>query len=314
MNTLGAIEALADVPGPVALAIGVFDGVHLGHQEVIRSAQEHARQHSGTAVVMTFDPHPMSVLAPGSNPPRLCSLAHQKRILIDLGVSHLLVCPFTREFSEVEAGAFVDRLISAASPLGCVSVGYGWRFGRGGEGNVSLLMERGQQDGFAVYGVPVISLDGETISSTRIRKAVSEGRFADVQRLLGRPYTVLGQVMRGKQLGRTIGFPTANIETQDGLVPPNGVYAVQAHADGRWRDGVANLGTRPTVADGDPELRLEVHLFDFEGDLYGTDMDVCFVEKLREEKAFGGLDALKAQIVRDAEAAKQVLTQKRLFV
>ena len=314
MKTLNSIQELAEVPGPVALAIGVFDGVHPGHQEVIRAAQEHAHQHQGTAVVMTFEPHPMSVLAPGSTPPRLCSLDHQKKLLEGIGVTHLLICPFTADFAETDASVFLDRLIGAASPLGCISVGYGWRFGRHGAGDVKMLMERGQEDGFAVYGVPVLTLDGETISSTRIREAVREGRFADANRLLGRPYSVLGMVSRGQQLGRTIGFPTANVETEDGLVPPNGVYAVQAFAEGRWRDAVANLGTRPTVSDGEPSLRLEVHLFDFQGDLYGCEMEVCFIRKLRDEQRFDGLDELKAQISRDSEKAKAVLAAERSVV
>lgn len=313
MKTLNSLEELAQVPGPLALAIGVFDGVHPGHQEVIRAAQEHAHQHHGTAVVMTFDPHPMSVLAPGSTPPRLCSLAHQKKILAELGVTHLLICPFTKAFAETEAEVFLDQLTAVASPLGCISVGYGWRFGRRGEGDVKMLMDRGQRGGFSVYGVPEITLSGETISSTRIREAVSEGRFAEAHRLLGRPYSVLGTVSKGQQLGRTIGFPTANVETEDGLVPPNGVYAVQAFAGNRWNDAVANLGTRPTVSGGESTLRLEVHLFDFDGDLYGQEMEVCFVKKLREEFRFDGLEALKTQIARDADAAREVLAVERSF-
>ena len=308
MNVLREIEELADVPGPVALAIGVFDGVHLGHQEVIRAAQEHARQHEGTAVVMTFDPHPMSVIAPDSAPSRLCSADHQRQILSDLGVSHLLVCAFTPEFATTTAGAFLDELRRVTKPLGCISVGYGWRFGRAGKGDVHFLMERGQKDGFAVYGVPEVQLDGAPVSSTRIREAVGGGRFDEAGRLLGRVYTVLGTVMKGRRLGRSIGFPTANVETGDGLVPPIGVYAVRAlTGDGEWRNGVANLGRRPTVEPGDSPVRLEVHLLDFDGDLYDQTMEVAFVDKIREERRFDGLDELKQQIAKDADAARRML-------
>lgn len=307
MKVLREIEELAEVPGPVALAIGVFDGVHLGHQEVIRAAQEHARQHQGTAVVMTFDPHPMSVLAPESAPSRLCGAEHQRQILLDLGVSHLLVCAFTPEFAATPAEVFLERLIAASKPLGCISVGYGWRFGRDGGGDVRLLIECGRARGFAVYGVPEVQLDGAPVSSTRIREAVKEGCFDEAGRLLSRVYTVLGTVVEGRKLGRTIGVPTANVETGDGLVPPTGVYAVRALVEGVWRDGVANLGRRPTVDPGDSPVKLEVHLLDFDGDLYGQKIEVAFVAKLRDERRFDGLEALKAQIAGDILRAGEVL-------
>lgn len=307
MKVLREIEELAEVPGPIALAIGVFDGVHLGHQEVIRAAQEHARQHEGTAVVMTFEPNPREILDPSSAPPRLCDTRHQERILASVGVSHLLVCSFTSALAATVANDFLDRLIAAAHPLGCISVGYNWRFGHAGEGDVHLLMDRGSEEGFAVYGVPEVCLEGQPVSSTRIRDAVGAGRFGEARRLLGRAYSVFGEVSRGRQLGRTLGFPTANIETGVGLLPPAGVYAVRVHAEGQWHQGVANLGLRPTVEPGRSELKLEAHLFDFDADLYGSDLEVAFVEKLRDEMAFDGLEALKEQIGRDAAMARHVL-------
>ncbi len=303
MQVLRSIDALSALPGPLALAVGVFDGIHLGHQEVIRAAQEHATQHHGTAVVVTFDPHPMQVLRPGSAPKLLCGPRHQQLILAHTGIDCLLACPFTAETAKTPAREFLQQLVNASRPLGCISVGYTWSFGHRREGNIHLLMEMGQEHDFAVYGVPPLKIDGQVVSSTLIREAVSNGDFARAATLLGRDYTVFGTVVEGQKLGRQLGFPTANVDVESEQLPPLGVYAVEARVDTQWLPGVANLGRRPTVAaDADPSL--EVHLLDWSGDIYSKDMEVRFTRHLRSEMKFSSLDELKAQIARDIEAAK----------
>lgn len=317
MTTLTAISQLSALPGPVALAIGVFDGVHLGHQEVIRDALDFSENHRGTAVVMTFDPHPIKVLRPEAAPRLLCSNRHKLRILDKLGVSHTLVVTFDEAMAQTPAEQFVDALVAACRPLGFISVGYTWAFGKGRSGNIHRLMELGEAHGFGVYGVPAVQVDGETVSSTLIREAVRAGDFARAKKFLGRDYTVLGKVVKGKQLGRQLGFHTANVAVENEELPPSGVYAVRVQSsepsgkasqfDVQGWKGVANLGFRPTVDPEATERALEVHLLDYEGDLYGAEMEVAFIKQLREEKKFAGLDELKQQIARDVAEARMVL-------
>ncbi len=303
MQVLHSIETLSTLPGPLALAVGVFDGLHLGHQEVIRAAQEHAAQHHGTAVVVTFDPHPAHVLRPGSAPKLLCGPRHQQLVLSQIGIPCLLACPFTTETARTPATAFIHQLVEAARPLGCISVGYTWNFGHKREGNIHLLMEMGQEHDFAVYGVPPLKIDGEIVSSTLIREAISTGNFTKAATLLGRDYSVFGTVIEGQKLGRQLGFPTANVDVENEQLPPLGVYAVQARIESVWLPGVANLGRRPTVTEN-AEPSLEVHLLNWSGDLYGKDLEVRFTKFLRSEMKFSGLDELKVQIQRDIAAAK----------
>ena len=303
MQVLRSIEALSAIQGPLALAVGVFDGVHLGHQEVIKAAREHATQHHGTAVVVTFDPHPAHVLRPGSAPKLLCGPRHQQRVLSHIGIPYLLTCPFTPETAKTPAREFILQLVQAARPLGCISVGYTWNFGHRREGDIHLLMEMGQRHDFAVYGVPPLKIDSSVVSSTLIREAVSSGDFAKAARFLGREYSVFGTVVEGRKLGRQLGFPTANVEIENEQLPPLGVYAVQARINDEWLPAVANLGRKPTIAENaDPSL--EVHLLGWNGDLYGQDLEVRFTKFLRPEMKFNGLDELKAQIARDIEAAR----------
>ncbi len=303
MQVLRSIDSLSSLTGPLALAVGVFDGIHLGHQEVIRAAQEHATQHHGTAVVVSFDPHPTQVLRPGSAPKLLCGPRHQRLLLSQNGIACLLACPFTAETAKTPARDFIQQLVRASRPLGCISVGYTWSFGHRREGNIHLLMEMGQEHDFAVYGVPPLKIEAQVVSSTLIREAVSNGDFAKAAQFLGRDYTVFGTVIEGQKLGRQLGFPTANVDVENEQLPPLGVYAVEARIDTQWIPGVANLGRRPTVAAAaDPSL--EVHLLDWNGDLYGKDLEVRFIRHLRSEMKFSSLDELKAQIARDIVAAR----------
>ncbi len=303
------IGELSLLPGPVALAIGVFDGVHLGHQKVIHAAQDFAAKQGGTAVVMTFDPHPLRVLRPEVAPRLLCSTRHKLRILEQCGVGCVYVAPFDEATAKTSAADFVGALANSCKPLGFVSVGYTWTFGMNREGNIHKLMELGESHGFGVYGVPAVQVDGEVVSSTLIREAVRVGDFARARQLLGREYTVLGKVVHGKQLGRQIGFPTANLAVENEELPPNGVYVVSVQTTGSPHPimkGVANLGLRPTVSDGATERSLEVHLLDFDGDLYGSEMEVAFIKMLRPEQKFADLDQLKSQIACDVVMAREI--------
>jgi riboflavin kinase/FMN adenylyltransferase len=308
MEILRAIDDLRRLSGPIYLAIGVFDGVHLGHQAVIRSAVESARgEKGGVAVVVTFDPHPIRVLRP-ENAPRLLTATRHKIELLKrlLGADHLLVVPFDEGFSRWPGERFIDALSDACRPLRQISVGAEWGFGYQRSGNLELLKKLGVKHGFDVCGVSSVSVDGEVVSSSAIRVAVQEGDFERASVLLGREYSVLGTVIEGQKLGRTIGFPTANLTVHNEEFPPQGVYAVRVSLEGRELLGVGNLGYRPTVSGEALKRMLEVHLFDCDSDLYGRDMEVFFTRYLRAEKKFESLDALKEQIERDVELAKSL--------
>lgn len=300
---LTAIADLAALPAPVFLAIGVFDGVHLGHHAVITRALGDARAAGGSAVVVTFDPHPIRVLRPEHAPHLLTSTPHKTRLIRALGIEHLLFIPFDLAFAATPPDEFIRQLAGACA-LREICVGHQWSFGKGRAGNLELLQRLGAQLSFAEVGVPAVEIDGEIVSSTLIRHAVANGNLAKAARLLGREYTVLGTVVRGAQLGRQLGFPTANLAAHNEQFPPDGVYAVEVQRNGTRLRGVANIGIRPTVAAPDGQRLLEVHLFDFADDIYGEDLEVTFRRFLRPEKKFDSLEALRAQITTDAEAAR----------
>ena len=306
MQTLREIGDLGTLAPPVHLAIGVFDGVHRGHAEVVYGALERARQDGGTAAVLTFDPHPISVLCPEKAPRLLASMPHKAQLLAAFGVGTLLIVHFDRELAATAADVFVRHLAKAAGNLGSISVGHSWSFGRGRKGNLSLLNQLGDELGFVVNGVPpVCDAAGVAISSTRIREAVERGDFGAAEALLGRDYKVLGTVVAGRNLGRQIGFPTANLAVHSEQLPPSGVYSIKAGLDGAVHRGVANLGTRPTVASASARRRqLEVHLFEFDADIYDHELEVQFLDFIRPEQKFANLDALKEQIARDVAAAR----------
>lgn len=305
MERLTSLGELEEVAGPLHLALGVFDGVHLGHRAVIDAAVAGARESGGTAVVVTFEPFPIQVLAPEKAPRRiLASLEHKERLLEGLGVSCLVVLPFTREFAEQEAGEFAEELFGVEG-LRQVTVGEDWKFGRNRGGTVELLREWGAEKGVRVDPAAPVMMQGERISSTRIRQAIRDGNLDAAAGMLGREFSVYGVVAHGRQLGAKIGTPTANIEVGDEQLPPDGVYVVRADVDGEMRSGVGNLGMRPTV--GAERRLLEVHLFDFEGDLYGQEMEVWFGTYLRGEVKFADVDALKAQIAKDIARARGMI-------
>ena len=304
MNILTSIADLAGVPGPLFLAIGVFDGVHLGHRAVIARATADAAQAGGTPVVVTFDPHPVRVLRPDRAPRLLTSTPHKISLIRSLGVEYLLIVQFDRAFAATEPARFIEQLASAARPLREICVGHTWSFGKDRAGNLDLLAKLGAQLGFAEVGVPVVENGGEIVSSTLIRAAVERGDLALAGEMLGRPYSVLGTVQRGDGLGRQIGFPTANLSTHNEQFPPNGVYAVDVSIAGETRPGIANIGVRPTIAHATGERIFEIHLFDFEGDLYGQDIEATFRRHIRDERKFPNLAALQQQIAEDCAAVR----------
>ncbi|MBV9492323.1 MAG: bifunctional riboflavin kinase/FAD synthetase [Verrucomicrobia bacterium] len=306
MQILQKIADLAEVAGPVHLAIGVFDGIHLGHQAVIAAARESAGRSGGSAVVLTFHPHPVRVLKPEAAPRLLTSTQHKAQLIRALGVHALLVQEFTIAFSQTRPEEFVRLLYGAANPLRQICVGKGWTFGANRSGNIATLDALAQKYGFALTEVPAVTVDGQPISSTIIRAAVQRGELERAARLLGRPFTVLGTVSEGNRLGRQLGFPTANLHTHNEQFPPDGVYAVRAwHAEKEY-GGVVNIGIRPTLGQQQGERLLELYLFDFDRQIYGEDVEVEFLEFLRPEQKFDGLPELVEQIKKDVLEAQAI--------
>ena len=296
-----------------AVTVGNFDGVHRGHQSLVAAAVSEARALGGTAVALTFDPHPSRVLSPDRAPASLMTLDQKAEALAGLGLDRLAVLPFTFELSRESASEFARRVLREALGARVVVVGEGFRFGRGREGDLGLLARLGRELGFEVRGSPPVLHEGAPISSTRIREALARGAVAAARDMLGRPFFVEGPVVRGDGRGRAIGLPTANVAVVNETLPARGVYAVwcrvgggpQAPGPDRGRPAVVNIGHRPTFGGGG--LAVEAHLLDFEGDLYGRTLRILFAERLREERAFDGAEALVRQVRDDIARAREML-------
>lgn len=310
MQILRSIEELAAIKKPLVLAAGVFDGVHPGHQAVLQTAQEAAKRIHGVAVVLTFDPHPATILRPANVPKLLTSTDYKLRLIEALGIKSALVVRFDADFAAMKAEDFINKLCESAHHLAGICIGEGWVFGHERKGDSRLLRIMGMKNGFFTSEVTPVKIDDTLVSSTLIRQAISEGNLPRAAELLGRDHSVSGTVLEGKKLGRDLGFPTANLETHNEQFPPDGVYAVRATVNDDHYNGVANIGIRPTVS-GEGSRILEVHLFDFSGDLYGKTIDVAFLQFLRPEQKFENLDALRAQIQHDAAEARDWIDQHR---
>ena len=304
MKQLRTASQLAPGSQKVCLAIGVFDGVHLGHQQIIRQTVADARQHDGVALVVTFDKHPSSIVAPDRVPPLIYSQPQKLRTIKSLGADALLEIPFDREFSQQTGEAFIRGLVHDLGRVQSICVGADFVFGNKRSGNVALLKTLGETLQFAVHGMAEVSLDGQVVSSTRIREAIRTGNLDAAGQMLGRPYAICGRVLAGDQVGHQLGFPTANLDVTNLVLPPNGVYAGCTKIAGQFFRAAVNLGVRPTVAAGQPELRVEAHLLDFSGDLYGAELELELGEKLRDEKKFSAASELSAQIARDVAAVR----------
>ncbi len=291
------------------LTIGNFDGVHRGHAEVIANLVKKARHFGLPATLMTFEPQPQELFRGQDAPARLSLLRDKVKLLAELGIDRLVCVNFNQKFAQMPAKEFVEELLVRKLGVKYLVVGDDFCFGRARQGNFELLRSAGEQHGFAVVSTQSFLVGDHRVSSTMVRDALAKGNLEQARRLLGHPYTLSGKVAHGKKLGRTLGFPTANIAMKRKVVPVRGVFAVRFWWDGSEQyDGVANVGFRPTVQG--QNCQLEVHLFDFEGDLYGRKVEVELVAKIRDEKPFESLEALKKQIMNDADEARALLSNE----
>lgn len=289
---------------PIVLTIGVFDGVHLGHQRLIRTAVERAASLGYASAVITFDPHPNTVIQPDIPLSLLSSIEERSKLIEDLGADILVVAPFNREVMSTPAADYM-RQIKHALPLKELWIGHDFALGRRREGNFTKLSEIGQELGYTVGTVARVLIGDQVISSSRIREALQAGQVADVVPLLGRFYWLEGKIIKGDQRGRTIGFPTANFSiAENHILPADGVYACYVTVDGQRYQAVTNIGKRPTF-DG-LKRTVEAHLLDFEGDLYDKVLRLECIDRIRNEQRFAGIDALIAQIRKDVETAREI--------
>ena len=291
------------------VTIGNFDGVHLGHQKLFDQVVTRARLDRGTSIAITFDPHPLKVLSPKGI--RLISTTPQKIELIErAGIDVLVIIPFTPEIAVTTAEHFIDQVLLGRIGMRGLVVGYDYALGKGRQGNTAFLCQQGKRKGFDVEVMPALYVQGQLVSSSRIRELVAAGKMGDVRRLLGRYYQIRGLVQWGRQRGgKLLGFPTANLSlSEEDLCPKRGVYVTQVLYDGKQYGGVSNIGYNPTF--GDTGLVAETHIFDFNADIYGRPMRINLLRHLRNEIAFSGPDALAGQINRDIQVARKVLAKE----
>lgn len=292
---------------PVALTIGNFDGVHKGHQQMLSRLVRAARTRDLSASVLTFEPHPRELFTPAAAPTRLTSLRDKLKLLAAQGIDHVHVQHFSRAFAALSPDAFVERLLVEGLHARWVLVGEDFRYGAVRAGNCQTLQQAAARHGFELETMPTVTVDGERVSSSSVRAALARGDLELAERLLGRRYSISGRVVHGLKLGRELGYATANVQMKHNRPPLAGIFAVRVYGIGEGAcDGVASLGLRPTVA-SDGRATLEVHLFDFQRDIYGEHLRVEFLAKIRDEEKYPDLQTLKAQIARDCAAARGIL-------
>jgi riboflavin kinase/FMN adenylyltransferase len=289
------------------LALGNFDGLHRGHLKIVERVKRGAAEHGGTPMAMTFDPHPPRVVRPDKAPPLLMTKAQRLEALHRAGIGCVAVVRFTPELSQWDPETFVRTVLVEWLRISKVWVGANFLFGHGRSGNFSTLRTLGQRYGFRADKIDPVRYKDFVVSSTRIRRLVSEGRMDEAGALMGHPYYVDGLVVHGRGRGREIGVPTANLQTGNELVPPHGVYATIMTVDGTFHSGITNVGIRPTF--GETDLAIETHLLDFQGDLYGRDVRLSFVQRLRDERRFADVDALRSQIAADQRRAERLFSR-----
>ncbi len=305
MRILKGLPSFPPELRPSVAALGAFDGIHLAHAKILDTAVSRARALGVSAVATTFDPHPVAVLRPEHAPPPIATLDENLARIAERGIDATLVIPFTRELSRMEPEAFVDQVLVGTLGVREVVVGFNHTFGAGARGTAAMLVDLGARRGFVTHVLPPLQVDGLTVSSSTIREALKEGDVALARALLGRPYSVSGIVQRGAGRGRTLGFPTANLRPDRPLVLAAGVYAARARFDGGTADAVVNIGYRPTFDES--QYWIEAYLFDFSGDLYDRPLTLEFLVRIRPEKKFPGVEALKAQVFADMEEARRRL-------
>ena len=291
------------------VTVGVFDGLHIGHQAVIQQVLTQSEKFNLASLVLTFDPPPLAFLAPERCPPTLTTLSKKIEILGQLGVDGVVFARFDAYLQQMSPDAFVQQVLLQRLHAKQVIIGYDWQFGKGRSGNAEALRQLGDQYQFSVMIVGPVQLHGMPVHSTRVREAIAGGNLNLVSDLLGRRYSIMGEIVLGDGRGRQIGFPTANIDAGNQMLPPSGVYAIQVKLEGRMLNGVMNMGTRPTF-DGE-EFQIETHLFDFEQMVYGKKMEIFFIEKIRDERRFPNPEILVNQIKQDVATAKAILNQMK---
>jgi len=311
MRVVGVGEE-AELPsdvGATVVTVGTFDGVHCGHRDVVSRLVARARAAHRVSLLVTFEPRPLEIINPSVAPGLLTTRDEKLSLLAKTALDWVAIVPFTPELAQLPAAEFVDAILLGRFRMAELLIGHDHGFGRGREGDITLLRSLGKSRGFKVDAVsPVLTSDGEPVSSTLVRRALAAGELERARALLGRAYSVSGAVVAGDARGRLLGFPTLNVDIADSrkLLPPDGVYAVRVEGSRGRFDGMMNLGGRPTF--GDERRRIEVHLFDVDGDFYGDRVDVAFVARLRDTMRFSGPEALVAQLRLDAEAARRALT------
>jgi riboflavin kinase / FMN adenylyltransferase len=289
----------AEIARPTVLTLGVFDGLHLGHQLIMRTVVERARATAAVPTVITFDPHPRAILHPESAPPLLQTFDQKVEAFGVMGIEQTIVVHFSREFAQIRAEDFLRDVVRDRLQSKEVYLGRGFAFGYNREGNIDLLRRVSEHLGFHADEVPEVRLHGQRISSSGVRSLLSEGRINLARRMLGRPYGVEGRVVRGQERGRTLGFPTANLRPQNRVIPRHGVYVTATLIEGAWRRSVTNVGMRPTFETATAEPSVETFVINWTGDLYGDVVRVRFLHRLRDERKFASVDELKNQIDRD---------------
>lgn len=301
------LEAVTTPPRNAVVTIGNFDGVHRGHRSIFALVVREARSRGGTPVLLTFKPHPTKVLTPGHAPPMISTREQRYTLFEEAGIELVIVQPFTREFSHTPAEHFVREILVPRLAPRAVIIGLPFRFGHNREGDVDLLARLGRDLGFRAEGVGEVDIDGQTISSTRIRRAILLGKIEDGNRMLGRPFEVLGRVVPGDARGKKLSFPTANLEVENELLPADGVYVTRLQLGERHVGSVTNIGVRPTF-EGSGRV-VETHVLDLHEDLYGRQVALSFLERLRGEMKFPSAEALVEQIRRDVARAREVLAR-----
>ena len=319
MKIIHDLKLIRRTRKPMIAAAGFFDGVHLGHRKVIGQAITEAARIGGQSWVITFQKHPMRILNPEAAPPLLTATEHKLRILERLKIDGCLILPFNREIAQTNPEIFIQQLLESSPPLSGLVVGQNWHFGHKGKGNPRMISRLTKNSSLKLSVVRARIWKGENISSTRIRTAIQRGNIEDATAMLGRPFSVLGTVKHGSGIGHSLGFPTANLDAHHEVLPPFGVYATRMlisnpetsagkKSKNKLYNGILNFGIRPTFSEDTPqEPILELHIMDFEQNLYGTDIEIFFVEKIRNEKKFRSITSLRKQISIDVTKAKSVL-------
>lgn len=306
MKIIHSFEELADINKPVHWAMGVFDGIHLGHQTIIASAKNAQKKQGGLTAVLTFDKHPMQIINPAASPPLILPDEEEKNTLLEKkGVDILFSLRFTRETASLSPDDFIENLMKYC-PIGSISVGADWEFGKNREGNAEFLQKKSGEKGFPIHIRPHILWNGERISSSRIRQHLMTGELKEANTMLGYRYFVAGTVIHGKELASKMGFSTANIKPDQKQILPCGAYATKTLLNGTCHPSITNIGYRPTVEQNTTQLLLETHLFNWQGNLYGQKIKIEFIDYIRPEKKFTSITQLKKQIEEDVKTAQKI--------